>query len=199
MQVITTILTAPTMQATETKTLTDEEKLILAAKANRDRFQPLYEKYYAQILKFVYQRVTTKDDAYDITQQVFLQAMLSLDKYELRGFPFSSWLYRIAINELNQAFRKNEKQRGINLEEHHLKDIAQEMNETSADEKENILLEALTGLEEDDFQLVEMRFFEKRAFKEIGEILNITEANAKMKLYRILDKLKPILEKKIAY
>jgi len=35
--------------------------------------------------------------------------------------------------------------------------------------------------------------------KEIGEILNITEANAKMKLYRILDKLKPILEKKIAY
>lgn len=187
------------MQGTETKTLTDEEKLILAAKASRDRFQPLYEKYYAQILKFVYQRVTTKDDAYDITQQVFLQAMLSLDKYELRGFPFSSWLYRIAINELNQAFRKNEKQRGINLEEHHLKDIVQEMNEPSADEKENILLEALTGLEEDDFQLVEMRFFEKRAFKEIGEILNITEANAKMKLYRILDKLKPILEKKIAY
>lgn len=187
------------MQGTETKTLSEEEKLILAAKANRDRFKPLYEKYYAQILKFVYQRVTTKDDAYDITQQVFLQAMLSLDKYELRGFPFSSWLYRIAINELNQVFRKNEKQRGINLEEHHLKDIAQEMNETGADEKENILLEALTGLEEDDFQLVEMRFFEKRAFKEIGEILNITEANAKMKLYRILDKLKPVLEKRITY
>ncbi|HLP51509.1 MAG TPA: sigma-70 family RNA polymerase sigma factor [Chitinophagales bacterium] len=198
MQAITTILTGQHMQGIETKILTEEDKLILAAQANRDKFQPLYEKYYTQILKFVYQRVTTKDDAYDITQQVFLQAMLSLNKYELRGFPFSSWLYRIAINELNQAFRKNEKQRGVNLEEKHLKDIVEEMNEGGVEEKESILLDALTGLDEEDFQLVEMRFFEKRAFKEIGEILSITEANAKMKLYRILDKLKPILEKKMA-
>ncbi len=184
------------MQGIETNVWSQEEKLILAAQADRAKFQPLYEKYYTQILKFVYQRVTTKDDAYDITQQVFLQAMVSLNKYELRGFPFSSWLYRIAINELNQAFRKNEKQRGVNLEEKHLKDIAQELNEGN-EEMEKVLLEALTTLEEDDFQLVEMRFFEKRPFKEIGEILSITEANAKMKLYRILDKLKPILEAKL--
>jgi RNA polymerase sigma-70 factor (ECF subfamily) len=196
MQAITFTNTTERMQGIETKVWSDEEKLILAAQADRAKFQPLYQKYYTQILKFVYQRVTTKDDAYDITQQVFLQAMVSLNKYELRGFPFSSWLYRIAINELNQAFRKHEKQRGINLEEKHLKDIAHEINEGS-EELEKVLLEALTTLEEDDFQLVEMRFFEKRAFKEIGEILNITEANAKMKLYRILDKLKPVLEAKM--
>ncbi len=183
------------MQGIETKTFTEEEKLIIAAQANREHFQPLYQKYYTQIMKFVYQRVTTKEDAHDVTQQVFIQAMLSLNKYELRGFPFSSWLYRIAINELNQAFRKNEKQRGVNLEEKHLKDIVEEMNGEEAEEREKILLDALTTLEEEDFQLVEMRFFEKRAFKEIGEILNITEANAKMKLYRILDKLKLVLEK----
>ena len=186
------------MQGIETKVLTEEEKLILAAQADRGQFQPLYEKYYSQILKFVYQRVTTKDDAYDLTQQVFLQAMLSLNKYELRGFPFSSWLYRIAINELNQAFRKNEKQRGVNLEEKHLKDIVEEMSGTGIDEKEQILLEALTTLDEEDYQLVEMRFFEKRAFKEIAEILEINEANAKMRLYRVLDKLKPILEQKLS-
>ncbi|MBP6731793.1 MAG: sigma-70 family RNA polymerase sigma factor [Chitinophagales bacterium] len=195
MQAIT-LTTTERMQGIETNVWSQEEKLILAAQADRAKFQPLYEKYYTQILKFVYQRVTTKDDAYDITQQVFLQAMVSLNKYELRGFPFSSWLYRIAINELNQAFRKNEKQRGVNLEEKHLKDIAQELNEGN-EEMEKVLLEALTTLEEDDFQLVEMRFFEKRPFKEIGEILSITEANAKMKLYRILDKLKPILEAKL--
>lgn len=184
------------MQVIETKVWSEEEKLILAAQADRSNFEPLYQKYYARIVKFIYQRVTTKEDAYDLTQQVFVQAMLSLNKYELRGFPFSSWLYRIAINELNQAFKKNKKQRGVNLSEVHLKDIASEMSEDTGD-REKILLEALTTLEEDDFQLVEMRFFEKRPFKEIGEILNISEANAKMKLYRILDKLKPILEAKL--
>ena len=178
-----------------TGTYNEEEKMILAAKENPSRFSVLYDRYYEQILKFVYQRVVTKEDAFDITQQVFLKAMLSLHKYELRGFPFSSWLYRIAMNELNQVFRNNEKQRGVNLEEKHLKDLCEEMNEPGSEEKENAVLQALTTLDEQDFQLVEMRFFEKRAFKEISEILNITEPNAKMKLYRILDKLKPIIEK----
>ena len=39
-----------------------------------------------------------------------------------------------------------------------------------------------------------MRFFEKRSFKEIAEILDITENNAKVKLYRALDKLKAIFK-----
>ena len=169
--------------------------MILAAKENPSQFSALYDKYYEQILKFVYQRVVTKEDAFDITQQVFLKAMLSLHKYQLRGFPFSSWLYRVAMNELNQVFRNNEKQRGVNLEEKHLKDLVEEMDEPGSEEKENALLQALTTLNEEDFQLIEMRFFEKRPFKEIGEILNVTEPTAKMKLYRILDKLKPIIEK----
>ncbi|MCW5906834.1 MAG: sigma-70 family RNA polymerase sigma factor [Chitinophagales bacterium] len=186
-----------TMPATATAQLTDEEKEILAAKQNAALFQPLYERYYEAILKFVYQRVVTKDDAFDITQQVFLQAMLSIKKYELRGFPFSSWLYRIAINELNKAFRKNEKQRGINLSEEHLHDISDEIGTAETEQREQAVLQALTMLNEDDYQLVEMRFFEKRAFKEIGEILNLSEATAKMRVYRILEKLKPSVERNL--
>jgi len=192
-----TTIIAGTMQKTNADKLTEEEKEILAAQQNGAQFQPLYNRYYEQILKFVYQRVTTRDDAYDITQQVFLQAMLSLKKYELRGFPFSSWLYRIAINELNKAFRKNEKQRGINLDEEHLHSISSEVDGNNADEREQIVVDALTTLEEDDFQLVEMRFFEKRSFKEIGEILEIAEATAKMRVYRILERLKPLVEHKV--
>ena len=169
----------------------------MAAQKDLQLFSALYERYYAQILKFVYQRVTTKEDAYDITQQIFLQAMLSLHKYEIRGFPFSSWLYRIALNEMNQLFRKNKKQRGINLQEKHLKSIVEELGEPGDEERENAILAALTGLPQDDFELVEMRFFEARPFKEIAEILNVSEANAKMKLYRILEKIKPIADKNL--
>ena len=60
----------------------------------------------------------------------------------------------------------------------------------------DILKEAVTDLEEEDMQFIEMRFFEKRAFKEIAEILGITENNAKVKTYRILEKLKKILIEK---
>ncbi|HWY34013.1 MAG TPA: sigma factor-like helix-turn-helix DNA-binding protein, partial [Nitrosopumilaceae archaeon] len=48
-------------------------------------------------------------------------------------------------------------------------------------------------LPEDELQLVEMRFFEKRAFKEIAEVLMLTETNAKVKLYRVLERIKKVL------
>jgi RNA polymerase sigma-70 factor (ECF subfamily) len=196
MQVMQPIEARTTMQKISGSTTPSrEEAMILAAQKDLQLFSALYEKYYGQILKFVYQRVTTKEDAYDITQQIFLQAMLSLHKYEIRGFPFSSWLYRIALNEMNQLFRKNKKQRGINLEEKHLKTIVEELGEPGDEERENAILAVLTNLQEEEFQLVEMRFFEARPFKEIAEILNISEANAKMRLYRILEKIKPMAEK----
>lgn len=59
-----------------------------------------------------------------------------------------------------------------------------------------ILMTVIKDLPEDDLQLVEMRFFEKRPFKEIAEILDITETNAKVKLYRILERVKKTLTKK---
>jgi RNA polymerase sigma-70 factor (ECF subfamily) len=45
-----------------------------------------------------------------------------------------------------------------------------------------------------DFQLIEMRFFEKRPFSEIGELLDITENNAKVKAYRVIQKLKNLFK-----
>ena len=41
-------------------------------------------------------------------------------------------------------------------------------------------------------QLIELRFFEKRSFKEMGEILELTENNAKVKTFRALEKLKTL-------
>jgi len=53
------------------------------------------------------------------------------------------------------------------------------------------------GLRDDELQLVEPRFFEQRPFAEIGQITGLTENNAKVKLYRILEKLKNMLKGKI--
>ena len=183
-------------QDTASRILSEEEKQILAAKADRQFFAVLYQNYYEQIMRFVYQRVHTKDEAFDVTQQVFLQAMTALDKYEFRGLPFSSWLYRIALNELNQRFRKNKNQRTVNVDDTSLASVLSEIEENTIEEKEAQLLHALQTLEEDDMQLLEMRYFEKRAFKEIGEIMNITENNAKVRMYRVLERLKKAITPK---
>jgi RNA polymerase sigma-70 factor, ECF subfamily len=170
-----------------------EQMLVEEAKRDPARFQPLYNSYYERIFLFVWQRMDDKEMAHDITSQVFLKAMLHLPKYEFKGVPFASWLYRIAKSEVYTVFRKQQAQRTVNIETSGLHDMADEMEDDQYTELIPVLKAAVAELDEEDVQYVEMRFFEKRAFKEIAEIMGITENNAKVKTYRILEKLKKII------
>ena len=170
--------------------VSSEEELINLAKKNSKYFTPIYNQYHEQIFRFVYQRMKNQDDAADVTSQVFLNALLNLNKYEFRGFPFSSWLYRIAINEVNQHYRKTNNKRFVNVEDANIKDIIEESGADFDEEKREKLLQALASLNQEKLMIIELRFFEKRAFKEIAQVLNITEDNAKVKTYRVLEEMK---------
>ena len=178
--------------------MAEEVAVIEQAKQNPAKFELLYNRYHEQIFRYAHQRVGDKDTCFDITQQVFMKAMTNLHKYEFRGLPFASWLYRIAQSEVYQVLRDKNAERTVNVDEHAVADIVDEF-EDSKEYKElqyEMIAEAMLELEEDDLQLVEMRFMEKRSFREVGEILDITENNAKVKLYRILEKLKKIINSK---
>ncbi|MBL4754030.1 MAG: sigma-70 family RNA polymerase sigma factor [Flavobacteriales bacterium] len=180
--------------------LAAEVEAIEAAKKDPAKFEVLYNKYYEQIFRYLYQRLDSKEEAFDITSEVFLKAMLNLYRYEFKGVPFASWLYRIAYNELNQAFRNNQVQRTINIDTTHVNEMIEEMEEDSREAYKPLLKAAINNLSDPDLNLVEMRFFEKRPFKEIGNILEITENNAKVRLYRVLAKLKEMITvKKASY
>jgi RNA polymerase sigma-70 factor, ECF subfamily len=177
----------------QTKEQLDQEKiLIVEAQKDKAKFATLYKKYFEQIFLFILKRVESEDTAADITSQVFLKALINLPKYRDMGLPFSSWLFRIARNELYDMYNQKQIEMVVSLES---KGIGQIIDEIGDEQKEDHtrLTAALALLEENEMELIELRFFEKRAFKEIGEILDITENNAKVRTYRILDKLKKIL------
>lgn len=172
-----------------------EEELNWIRKAQKDpeQFGPLYRKYHEQIFRYIYQRMDDEETAFDVTSQVFLKALQNLKKYEYRGVPFSSWLYRIAKSELYQSYRDAKATRTINVETISLHQMMDEINEQDNEENKHKLLNCLTKLKDDDLQLVELRFFERRSFREIGEIMDISENNAKVKSFRALEKLKKLL------
>lgn len=181
--------------ATQTD-LKNEQSLIETAKMNPAKFAVLYDKYYEQIFRFIYQRLDDKEQAFDTTQQVFVKALENLYKYEFRGVPFASWLYRIASSEVNNLFRTQKAQRTVNIDTVSIYGIMDEIQESKIEEYHDKIVAIIAEkLEDDELQLIEMRFFEKRSFKEIAEILNITENNAKVKTYRVLDKLKKQINK----
>lgn len=181
----------PMYHHTEDK-LRIELQWVKQAKEDPRGFEPLYNKYYEQIFRYIYQRMDDKDLAYDITSQVFLKAMHNIHKYEYRGVPFASWLYRIAKSELYQSFRDNKARRTVNVESMQIFEMMDEWDEDHSDENRKKLLKALGELDDEEVQMLELRFFEKRSFKEIGEILDITENNAKVKSHRVIKKMRKL-------
>ncbi|XOV67993.1 MAG: RNA polymerase sigma factor [Fluviicola sp.] len=175
--------------------LQEELVIIQEAKENPERFGPLYQKYHEQIFRYIYQRMDDEHLAFDVTSQVFIKALKNLHKYEYRGVPFSSWLYRIAKSELYQAFRDRKARRTVNVESMHLFEMVEEMEEDDSSANKKRLLQCLSLLKDGDLQLIELRYFEKRSYREIGEILEITENNAKVRTFRALERLKKLFMK----
>lgn len=169
-----------------------EPEIIVLSKKDSKYFGILYEKYFDQIFRFIFKRLGGKEEiAGDITQQTFMKAMANIEKYEDRGFPFSSWLYRIAQNEVSMFFRSQKKEISVSIDENKLSNMATETglgNYMSSDDQEK-LVHLLNQLKPEQLDIIELRFFQEMTFKEISEILSITEANAKMRTYRTLERI----------
>lgn len=178
-----------------TQMLNQEQEWIVLAKENPKYFAPLYEKYHEQIFRYVYQRMDDKQLAYDVTSQVFLKAINNLKKFEYRGVPMSSWLYRIAKSELNQSFRDKKAKRAINIDDVQVATFMEVFEEETNNINKKRLFKALQGLNKSELQLIELRYFEDRPYREIGEIIDVKENNAKVKTFRALEKLKKSFNK----
>lgn len=174
----------------------EENEIIAMAKNDPAQFRPLYESYFKRVFLFVYHRVEDRDIAADITSQIFLKAMQRLHQYNFRGLPFSSWLYRIAINECTDYFRKTKRAKVVYVEEVPFHRLFDEMfSDDLQSELEKKLHLVLQKLKPYELQVIELRFFEEMSFKEVADILNITENHAKVRTYRIIDKMKKIFAK----
>ncbi len=86
--------------------LDGEQKLIKdAVQGISSAFGSLYDHYQPMIYRSVLVKVGRREDAEDITHQVFLSAWQNIGGYKHRGYPFSSWLYQIARNQVIDHYR----------------------------------------------------------------------------------------------
>jgi RNA polymerase sigma-70 factor (ECF subfamily) len=171
-------------------TLEEEIALIDKSKKNPKFFEPLYNHYFKDIFLFILSRVGDKEVSGDLTSQVFLKALVNLKKYKHMGFRISAWLMKIADNEVKYYFRKTNRMRNVTITNEALENLGQIIEEDNNENLLEALVRLLQNLEEEALQLIELRFFEKKSFQEIGYVLDITENNAKVRTYRLLDKLR---------
>jgi len=179
--------------------LDKERDIIERSRKDPAAFGELYEIYFDRIFNFVYRQTDDEELAGDLCSQTFINALNSLSRYEFRGIPFSAWLYRIARNEINKHYRKNKRKNVFSIEEIKVRELIERSDETWDDELVQKLINFMKDLPTDMLQVLELRFFEDKDFKDIAFILDITESGAKMRTYRALDKLRKNFNIKVKY
>ncbi len=164
-----------------------------AQNGDKDAYGAIYNLYYKQIYRYCYFNLRDRALAQDIVQETFLKAWKSIASFSQdRGGTIQAFLYRIARNLIidHSRRRKNAK-----LEDHEHIETEGEIGESiDLDREKEKLKEALGQLAERDRQIVILRFFEEMSFVEISKIVKVREGALRVRIHRILEKLKTIIE-----
>ncbi len=182
--------------------LTEEKKLIEKARNDPAAFGKLYDTYYPKISNYLFHRLSRADVAQDITSEVFYKAMTKLYTFTWLDISFSSWLYKIANNEIKMYYRKKER-KFFSLEflfEHHYfeqpdsTDIEKEYiaaeEELTRNKQFKEIQEQLLKLPFMYQEVLVLRFFEEKSLAEISEITNKNLNTVKSLIARGKEKLR---------
>jgi RNA polymerase sigma-70 factor, ECF subfamily len=158
-------------------------------------FAQLYNAYVDKIYKYVYYKVGNPSDAEDLTEQVFLKAWEAIGRYTWCGYPFSSWLYKLAHNLVVDHYRTRRESLPLNeilsTSDEPVVDPELALN-LSLDAAE--LAEAMQQLTGEQRQVIALKFIEGYDNAEIAQMLNKKEGAIRALQYRALRSLQSILE-----
>ncbi|MBI2591470.1 MAG: RNA polymerase sigma factor [Candidatus Brennerbacteria bacterium] len=174
--------------------LEDKELTKKAKQGDAEAFGLLYDKHLNQIYRFVYLKVSSKQIAEDLTQQVFLSAWQNINSYQQQGFPFTSWLYRIARNAVIDHYRT----RRSNVDLEAVAEVASSFDlvgELEVKLELEKIKSALVGLPADYQDVLVMRFIEELSHQEIAAALDKSEGAVRVLQHRAINSLKKILNK----
>jgi RNA polymerase sigma-70 factor (ECF subfamily) len=161
----------------------DERLLIEAAQKDASRFAELYEANFHRVYAFVSRRVGNRQEAQDLTSEVFHRALANLKRFEWRGAPFAAWLYRMAANAVADHYHEKAREGEFPAEE--ISDDAMADAERRAS-----LAQCVDRLPTEQRRVIVKRFIEQRSIREIAEDLGKTEGAIKQLQWRAMQNLR---------
>lgn len=179
------------------KSEADERLLVEAARKDPSRFAELYENHFERVYAYIARRAGNRQEAEDITSEVFHHALANIGKFEWRGAPFAAWLMRIASNAIADKWRGTSRERGNPTQENSSGADFKEVSFEEADERAR-LFRLVKTLPSAQRRVVEMRFAEEKSIREIAQAIGKTAGAVKQLQFRGLESLRSQISRKPA-
>ncbi len=173
------------------------EQLINLCKENNQQAQlEVYNRYFKAMYNTSLRIVKDSYAAEDIMQDSFLLAFTKLDSLKDPKI-FGSWLKRIVINNSIYHYKKNSKYNNVPLDDviYKIEDNSDGLDTSELTNlKTNQVLETMNTLKENYKICLTLHLIEGYDYEEIGDILNISQANCRTMISRAKDSLRKKLE-----
>jgi len=173
--------------------VTEEASLIKTACSDPAAFNRLYLSYIRPIYRYIFSKVGESKEAEDLTAQVFLAALESLPRYRHNGH-FAAWLFGIARHKVADHFRSQRSEQTIEVaygESIRKGDPLSTLIQTEEAQRMSALIHKL---DEQDQELLRLRFVAELNFGEIARLINSNMETTKKRVYRLLTHLRQQLE-----
>jgi RNA polymerase sigma-70 factor, ECF subfamily len=168
----------------------DAERLLIeAAQKDPARFAELYESNVDRVYAFIARRVRDRNEAEDVTSEVFHQALAGLSRFEWRGVPIAAWLYKIASNAIIDRAKRDAREQQYP----ELLEAAGDRNPQGREEEiehHAQLFQLVDRLPLNQQRVLDMRFAEGRTIREIAQELGRSEGAIKQLQFRALQNLR---------
>jgi RNA polymerase sigma-70 factor (ECF subfamily) len=167
-----------------------EHRLIEAAQRDPRHFAELYETNFERVYAFIARRVGNRDQAQDLTADVFHSALANLSRFEWRGVPFSAWLFRIAANAIAD--------RGKRAAQFHVAEMVEDAGGAAQPQLEEIehrarLFKLVGRLPNDQRRVITLRFAHQKSIAEIAAEIGRSEGAIKQLQFRGLQSLRTMM------
>lgn len=174
-------------------TETDRELVLRAQSDDKEAFEELVRRHQHRVFAVAGGILRRREDVEDISQQVFLKAYFSLKRFDQRA-AFSTWLYKITVNECWDLLRKKKVRPLVyesDMSEEQARQVlaSEEKNSGGPDISDRLAARQrvenlLEGLEERDRLMLILKEVEGFAVQEIAELLDLNANTVKVRLFR---------------
>jgi len=167
--------------------MTDEAILQLTRQpaTQEEGFRQLVWKYQQRLYNIVRRKVSSHEDADDILQNTFVKIFRHIKGYEGRSELFT-WMYRIASNEVINHQKQISRMKIVSLED---QDTGMAEGYVNTDDIPGSLEKAVAGLPERQQMVFRMRYFDELSYKQIAELLQLTEGALKASFHHAVRKI----------
>ena len=177
--------------------ISDNALMLKVKDGKLDKLGLLFERYNKSLYGFFFRLTSDSDASEDLVQNVFIRILKYKHTYHGDG-KFSTWMFHMARNLFADHYKKMKRmgyKEDVEVTDKYFRDDVNAESTRIQKEEIDLLQQAMDRLSLEKREILVLSKYQEMRYKEIADLLKLTESAVKVRIFRALKELKEVYEK----